>query len=564
MKNTRWYALPFILLITLSVCSSAFAWWWPNGTVIKSYSGQCNEGTQGIPDGTGGAIIAWVEGCGDCIPVHTIIMIQRIDPDGNTLWDPEGVALSSDTCGLSYPQLAPDGFGGAIVAWINSGMCGEEGVYAQRIDMNGNILWPEGGKVICPEEEYWDWTYRELYIFSEGGGGAIIAWLKKQDFGDWNRGAVQKIDANGNIQWAPFGVNLGPIDDNYGITTDGAGGAILAFTSWDNDSTKLYVQRVDSMGNKMWTNAHPDTMGYELDPIYAVCPKIVSDDAGGAVIAWSRTYEQINYVQRINSTGAIQWTAGGIAVSLESSSHGCPRIMSNGGGETIVMWLDSRGGVYAQKISGGGIYLWHPYGYEVCPSQYICSMTTDCAGGSIVAWPDNRSGNYDIYTQRVDTDGNILWTEDGVALCTQDSMQYSQAVIADESAGAIVVWSDKRRSRMQSELYALKVDQDGGITYAAVTETPCVYSLSQNYPNPFNPTTTIAFNLPRAVYVKLCVYNVKGELVATLVDHNMMEGRKEFTWTANDNRGRTVSSGIYFYRLVAGDFVQTKKMALLR
>ncbi|UCF04129.1 MAG: FG-GAP repeat protein [bacterium] len=83
-------------------------------------------------------------------------------------------------------------------------------------------------------------------------------------------------------------------------------------------------------------------------------------------------------------------------------------------------------------------------------------------------------------------------------------------------------------------------------------------------PNPFNPTTTIRFDLPRAVHVRLQVYNVKGELVSTIMDRHMTEGRKEATWNAQDDRGRTVASGIYFYRLVAGDFMQTKKMVLLQ
>jgi flagellar hook assembly protein FlgD len=84
------------------------------------------------------------------------------------------------------------------------------------------------------------------------------------------------------------------------------------------------------------------------------------------------------------------------------------------------------------------------------------------------------------------------------------------------------------------------------------------------YPNPFNPTTKIRFDLPRAVHVKLSIYNIKGELVKTLVDRYINKGRKEITWNAKDNRGRVVSSGIYFYRLVAGEFVQTRKMVLLR
>jgi hypothetical protein len=89
-------------------------------------------------------------------------------------------------------------------------------------------------------------------------------------------------------------------------------------------------------------------------------------------------------------------------------------------------------------------------------------------------------------------------------------------------------------------------------------------SLFQNYPNPFNPTTTIRFTLERPAHVNLCIYSVKGELVAIIVDGYMTEGRKEVNWAAKDYRGRTVASGIYFYRLIAGDFVQTRKMALLR
>ncbi len=67
-----------------------------------------------------------------------------------------------------------------------------------------------------------------------------------------------------------------------------------------------------------------------------------------------------------------------------------------------------------------------------------------------------------------------------------------------------------------------------------------------------------------AAHVELSVYNVKGELVATLVDGYMSEGRKEVAWSAKGDGGGIVASGIYFYRLVAGDFVQTRKMVLLR
>ena len=95
-------------------------------------------------------------------------------------------------------------------------------------------------------------------------------------------------------------------------------------------------------------------------------------------------------------------------------------------------------------------------------------------------------------------------------------------------------------------------------------KTPLRFILYPPYPNPFNPTTTIRFDLPRVMRVRLSVYNVEGKLIATLVDRHMAAGYKEVSWAAKDNSGQSVGSGIYFYRLVAGDFVQTKKMVLLR
>jgi len=89
------------------------------------------------------------------------------------------------------------------------------------------------------------------------------------------------------------------------------------------------------------------------------------------------------------------------------------------------------------------------------------------------------------------------------------------------------------------------------------------FRLYQNAPNPFGSATRIRFDLPRPAVVKLGAYNVKGELVSTILDERMSEGSKEITWDARDNRGRAVASGIYFYRLATEDFVQTKKMMLL-
>ena len=94
---------------------------------------------------------------------------------------------------------------------------------------------------------------------------------------------------------------------------------------------------------------------------------------------------------------------------------------------------------------------------------------------------------------------------------------------------------------------------------------PEVYALGNNYPNPFNPNTSIKYALPAAGQVKLEVYNVVGQVVRTLVSQQQSAGRYAVQWNATDNSGQSLSSGIYFYRLQAGDnFLEVKKMLLLK
>ena len=99
---------------------------------------------------------------------------------------------------------------------------------------------------------------------------------------------------------------------------------------------------------------------------------------------------------------------------------------------------------------------------------------------------------------------------------------------------------------------------------AGETVMPEKFELSQNYPNPFNPQTTIRYRLPLVSDVKLIIYNLLGQEVFRLVLSNQPAGEHFISWNGRNMRGSELSSGIYFYRLQAGDFVQTKKMVLLK
>ena len=89
--------------------------------------------------------------------------------------------------------------------------------------------------------------------------------------------------------------------------------------------------------------------------------------------------------------------------------------------------------------------------------------------------------------------------------------------------------------------------------------------MANNFPNPFNPATTIQYELPQAVDVELTVYNVVGQPVRTLIAEHQSAGRYAVEWDATNDRGHSLSSGMYFYHLQAGGaFREVKKMLLLK
>lgn len=93
---------------------------------------------------------------------------------------------------------------------------------------------------------------------------------------------------------------------------------------------------------------------------------------------------------------------------------------------------------------------------------------------------------------------------------------------------------------------------------------PTSFILMQNYPNPFNPETEIRFALPKASYVVLKIYNTVGQEVRTLLDEEYQPGSYSTRWDGRDSNGSIVPSGMYFFHLRAGEFVQTRKMILMK
>ncbi len=136
----------------------------------------------------------------------------------------------------------------------------------------------------------------------------------------------------------------------------------------------------------------------------------------------------------------------------------------------------------------------------------------------------------------------------------------------------IYTFTDNTVQEHESYDYRLSdVDYDGNVEYHSLqlmgvssSNVPEQFVLYPNYPNPFNPVTTIRYDLSKESYVELTIYDMLGNVVNNLVNANQSSGYKSIQWDAINNQGEPVSAGVYLYKIQAGDFVDTKKMILLK
>ena len=136
----------------------------------------------------------------------------------------------------------------------------------------------------------------------------------------------------------------------------------------------------------------------------------------------------------------------------------------------------------------------------------------------------------------------------------------------------IYTFTDNAMQENESYDYRLSdVDYDGNVEYHSLqlmgvssSNIPEQFILYPNYPNPFNPVTTIRYDLPDDAHVTLTIHNLMGREIVTLVDGPRTAGSRSTQWNARDEQGRVVSAGVYLYKIQAGDFVDTKKIILLK
>ena len=455
----RRLSLAAILPCLLLFPATSQALWPQNGLpIVTQANNQLAPKT--VSDGAGGAIIVWEDN-----RIATHVYAQRVDAMGNPLWAPDGVIISTPS-GISAPQLTSDGSGGAIITWgRNTG-----DVYAQRINSTGVVQWTAAGVSISSATG----VQQVPTITSDTAGGAIITW---QDFRSGVEYDIyaQRVNASGVVQWTTDGVAVCTAafsQQSPQIAADGSGGAVMTWADGrTGSSSDIYVQRVNASGVMQWT-ANGVALCTAAD--FQSDPSIVSDGGGGAIVAWedSRNLNWDIFVRRVSSGGTAQWTANGVAIVTLSNSQLNPVLLADGLGGAFVAWDDGRTGgvpdIYVQRLNSSGAVLWAPNGVALATTGNGTEpeIVTDGLGGAIVAWQDARSGEMDIYARRINGSGVAQWAANGVALSTAPGLQRPVSAVSDNAGGAIVAFADQRPGSF-NDIYAQRIERNGYWGYPA-------------------------------------------------------------------------------------------------
>lgn len=472
--------------------------------------------------------------------VAAMLCIGRVfaQPNPDTLWT-RMYGGSSEDYAESVQQTTDSGY--VIAGATASFGAGSYDFYVVKTDAQGDTIWTRtyGG------------SYNDIaYSIQQTTDGGYVAAGGTRSFGTGGDFYVVKTDGQGDTLWTRTYGGSG-LSEAYSIQQTADGGYVVAGATGAGDYD-VYVVKINNQGDTLWTRIYGgrgDDVAFSIqqttDGGYVVAGYTISFGAG---------YEDV-YVVKTNSQGDTVWTRtyGGINLDEASSIQ-----QTSDGGYVIAGTTDSFGAgsydLYVVKTDAQGDTLWtRTYGGSGDDVASSIQQTTD--GGYVVTgYTDSFSaGGYDFYVVKTNSQGDTLWTR------TYGGIHNDEAAFVRQAAdgGYVVAGWTYSFGAGWADFYVVKTGPELAANPPRMV-LPAAFTLSCS-PNPFNPSTQIAYALPKSGRVLLTVSNLLGQKVAALVDEMQTAGNHTISFD-----GSALPSGVYLYRLEAGEFVQTKKMVLLK
>jgi hypothetical protein len=387
------------------------------------------------------------------------------------------------------------------------------------------------------------------------GSYVHVVWYDHRD-GNHEEYYIRSTD--GGITWGPVTrlTDNVAVSAHCSIAASGLNVHLVWYDGRDGNNEIYYKRSVDGGGNWSADTRLSNTARQSFMPAVAVSGSVVH-------VAWYDStpgnYE-IYYKRSID--GGVTWGADKRITNTPTSSLSPTLAVS--GSIVHLVWCEADvspyyGHIYYNRSTNGG----SSWGTNTCMirSNYNNGYPSLAVNGSVVHLVFQRlvTTSWDIvYT--VSNNNGVTWSKKELQLTNNPSAS-SAPSIAVSGSSLHIIFRDDRDGNYEI-YYKRYIDPPKG-NHAGITninpDIPNKYSLSQNYPNPFNPTTNVQFSIVNVQYVTLKVLDVLGREVATLVNELLQPG----TYKVQFN-GSNLSSGVYYYKLQAGEFTDVKRMMLIK
>lgn len=496
-------------------------------------------------DGSGNVIVTGSTGSSD----HTNYATIKYDAAGNELWIAEESGPGSSDDYVSAFEMDADG--NLYVTGSTRCMGGSFEFLTTKFDASGEQQWMAKYNVPGSKGDY-----PHLLAVDDSGNVYVVGTSYGHSYGaDFT---TVKYNSDGILQWVASSENS--YDIAYTVVVDRAGNVYVGgytgivkydrsgVQQWSVDSSEpVSALAVDDSGNVY--SSDPVLTKYNSNgvQIWAAAvggEAITLDDSGNVFITGYSEYTGDSGTQKYSPDGVQIWSAqsaGGVMIQVAKN------------GSAYVVW-----GTRLIKMSSTGDIEWTEWYPTNCGCS-IADLDLDESGNSYVtgtAWSLDFC-SHDFLTIKYDTSGVMKWStlHEGSGSCNSD-----EAVgVRVDQIGNVYVAGESQRSDNSTTPTIVKYSRLVTTGNEEDSVGPHNYWLSQNYPNPFNPTTEIRFEISDLGFVVLTVYDLLGRHVETLVNERLSPGVHTRQWNA-----KGLASGMYFYQLRAGSFLETKKLLLIR
>jgi hypothetical protein len=370
-----------------------------------------------LADSGGGAVVAFTDSrAGEDLDVYA----YRIAPDGTFLWGPDGLTLSANLDYEVNPSIAELSDGNFAVIWPRIPDAGSGSIMIQKISPDGQFLYDPPVEIVGGTNEMPAFAT----VVAADAGGFIVGYVRDiRTFQSPRHVRAQKFSAAGVPLWGAY-VNVYdamsvPIAHLPSVLPDGAGGAVFGWHRSDGSLYNCFVQHLLASGVEKFAHngVAVSTMGntHHIDP--AVSYRPASDEI---FVFWNARNSNQNqwgiFAQKISPLGARAWTdAGRVLQPIDAIYEGQPRTAPLGAGAVVLFFREPTGStvldeIVAMRLDADGASLWGPAPVAVSSllsdkARLPIAMRSD--GVTVAIWEDDRAGTIDVYGQSLNPDGTL-------------------------------------------------------------------------------------------------------------------------------------------------------------